>query len=83
MSEHPALLATQLEDGKVRCEVCAHRCVISPGQKGFCKVRENRGGELFSLSYGRLVAAHVDPIEKTAVPFFAREFELFDCRAWM
>jgi pyruvate formate lyase activating enzyme len=70
MSEHPALLASQLEDGKVRCEVCAHRCVINPGQKGFCKVRENRGGKLFSLSYGRLVAAHVDPIEKKPLYHF-------------
>ena len=70
MLDHPALLANRLEDGKVRCELCAHRCLIRPGQKGLCKVRENRGGELFSLSYGRLIASHVDPIEKKPLYHF-------------
>ncbi len=70
MSDHPALLATQLENGKVRCELCAHRCLIRPGQRGICRVRENRGGELFSLSYGRLIASHVDPIEKKPLYHF-------------
>lgn len=70
MADHPALLVTPLEDGKVRCELCAHRCVIRPGQKGLCRVRENRDGELFSLSYGHLIASHVDPIEKNRYTIF-------------
>lgn len=70
MADHPALLVTPLEDGKVRCELCAHRCVIRPGQKGLCRVRENRDGELFSLSYGHLIASHVDPIEKKPLYHF-------------
>ena len=70
MTEHPALLFKQLEDGKVRCDLCAHRCLIRPGRRGLCKVRENRGGELFSLSYGRLIASHVDPIEKKPLYHF-------------
>ena len=70
MSDHPALLATQLENEKVRCELCAHRCLIRLGQRGICRVRENRGGELFSLSYGRLIASHVDPIEKKPLYHF-------------
>lgn len=70
MSDHPALLTSHLEDGKVRCELCAHRCLIRPGQKGLCKVRENREGELFSLIYGRLIASHVDPIEKKPLYHF-------------
>lgn len=32
--------------------------------RGLCGVRENRGGELYSLVYGKLVAESVDPIEK-------------------
>ena len=70
MTEHPALLFRQLEDEKVRCDLCAHRCLIRPGRRGLCKVRENRGGELFSLSYGRLIASHVDPIEKKPLYHF-------------
>ena len=50
--------------GKVRCFLCAHRCVIREGKRGICAVRENVGGRLYSLVYGKLVATHVDPIEK-------------------
>jgi len=59
-----ALFFKQLEDGKVRCDLCAHRCVIEDGERGFCGVRENRSGTLYSLVYGRAIATHVDPIEK-------------------
>ncbi len=70
MAEQPARLYSPLEDGKLRCELCAHRCLIPPGQKGLCRVRENRDGELIALSYGRLIAAHVDPIEKKPLYHF-------------
>jgi pyruvate formate lyase activating enzyme len=59
-----ALLYRPLENGVVRCALCAHRCKISPGHRGICQVRENRDGQLVSLVYGKLVAQHVDPIEK-------------------
>lgn len=52
----------------VRCQLCANRCTIAPGGRGRCRVRENVGGELRSLSYGRPLAAHLDPIEKK--PFY-------------
>ncbi len=51
-------------NGNVRCLLCRHRCVISEGKRGICGVRENRGGKLYSLVYGKLIAYHVDPIEK-------------------
>lgn len=54
----------RLKDKRVRCDLCAHRCVIEDGQKGVCKVRTNQGGDLYSLVYGKAVATHVDPIEK-------------------
>ncbi len=56
------------EKGKVICELCPHRCVIKDGKKGICGARKNIGGKLISLSYGRVVAEHADPIEKK--PFF-------------
>ncbi len=59
-----AALYEKLPDGRVRCALCAHRCVIAEGKRGVCAVRENRGGTLVSLVYGRLIARHVDPIEK-------------------
>lgn len=58
------ILATSLADGSVRCGVCAHRCLVRPGRRGICGVRENRDGRLISLAYGRVVAIGLDPIEK-------------------
>jgi pyruvate formate lyase activating enzyme len=59
-----AYLYETLEDNKVRCRLCAHRCVIKPQERGICKVRENKDGVLQALTYGRLIARSVDPIEK-------------------
>jgi pyruvate formate lyase activating enzyme len=63
-----AMLYDRLEDGKVKCNLCAHRCTISPGKRGICRVRENQDGRLVSLVYEKAVACSVDPIEKK--PFF-------------
>jgi len=52
----------------VLCQLCAQRCVIKDGGRGLCRARENVGGELRSLVYGRPLAIHLDPIEKK--PFF-------------
>ncbi|MBF0487834.1 MAG: AmmeMemoRadiSam system radical SAM enzyme [Nitrospirae bacterium] len=60
-----ALLFDKLKEGDVvLCGMCAHRCRIPDGGRGQCAVRENRGGMLYCLVYGRLCASHIDPIEK-------------------
>ena len=59
-----AFLYDKLDGLRVRCNLCAHFCVIKDGQRGRCGVRENREGTLFSLVYGRPIALNVDPIEK-------------------
>jgi len=59
-----AYLYEKLGNQRVRCFLCNHRCLIKEGSKGICKVRENRGGALVSLVYGKVIARHVDPIEK-------------------
>lgn len=53
-----------LAGGEVRCKLCPRECRISRGKRGFCRVRENRDGKLFSLVYGNPCAIHLDPIEK-------------------
>lgn len=58
------------EDGAAACRLCAHRCVVKPGKRGVCAVRENRKGRLVTLVYGEVVAAHVDPIEKKPLYHF-------------
>ncbi len=65
-----ALLYEKLEDQKVRCNLCSHRCVIAEGRRGICRVRENKAGVLQSLVYGRLIARQIDPIEKKPLYHF-------------
>lgn len=52
------------EGNKVQCSLCCHRCLISPGKRGICAVRENRDGTLYSLVYDKVIAQNIDPIEK-------------------
>ena len=52
----------------VQCTLCPHRCIIADGERGHCRVRENRGGRLYSMVYGNPCAVHIDPIEKK--PFY-------------
>jgi pyruvate formate lyase activating enzyme len=59
-----ALLYQKLEEGRVRCNLCAHRCTVAPGRKGVCLVRENRDGTLYTLVYGIPLSQAVDPVEK-------------------
>ncbi len=59
-----ALLYEELDNQRVRCNLCAHRCVIAPGRKGVCLVRENRDGTLYTLVYGIPLSQAVDPVEK-------------------
>ncbi|MGK7878319.1 MAG: AmmeMemoRadiSam system radical SAM enzyme [Xenococcaceae cyanobacterium] len=59
-----AMLYERLPDSRVRCNLCAHCCLIADGKKGICQVRENQGGTLYTLVYGRTISQNVDPVEK-------------------
>ena len=37
---------------------------LGDGERGYCGVRENRGGTCYTLVYSRVCVAHADPIEK-------------------
>ena len=50
------------------CFLCQRRCYIKEGERGFCRVRQNIGGALQSLNYGKCAAYCMDPIEKK--PFY-------------
>ena len=52
----------------VKCQLCPKGCIISEGKRGDCRVRENRGGKLYTMVYGNVCAVNVDPIEKK--PFY-------------
>src|SRR5258707_1861704 len=57
-------------DGRVHCYLCPRHCHIGEGQGGFCFIRVNRGGKLYSLGYGAPAALQVDPIEKKPLNHF-------------
>ncbi|HNX80689.1 MAG TPA: AmmeMemoRadiSam system radical SAM enzyme [Candidatus Omnitrophota bacterium] len=62
---HEASYYQKLQDAVVQCQLCPRLCVILPGKRGYCGVRQNQNGTLYTLSYARLVSiTSEDPVEK-------------------
>ena len=55
---------------RVHCYLCPRHCHIGDGQSGFCFIRVNQGGKLYSLGYASPAALQVDPIEKKPLNHF-------------
>ena len=80
--------------GRVHCFLCPRHCHIGEGQSGFCFIRVNQGGKLYSLGYASPAALQIDPIEKKPLNHFlpgTRVFSLgtagcnmgcFFCQNW-
>ena len=61
----------EADDGShLLCKLCPRGCSLAPGQRGFCFVRENRAGQLYSGTYGRSTGFCIDPIEKKPLNHF-------------
>jgi pyruvate formate lyase activating enzyme len=60
----PAMHFVKLDHQVVQCRLCPRQCEVADGDRGRCGVRENRGGDYYTLVYGRAVAVNNDPIEK-------------------
>lgn len=54
---------TVVTGNTVQCELCFRKCIITEGSQGFCRVRENRDGKLYTFTYGRPCGLQIDPIE--------------------
>jgi len=67
---HQAQWWQHQNDGRILCILCPRRCKIGEGQTGFCYIRKNISGELYSLGYGRPTALAIDPIEKKPLSHF-------------
>jgi pyruvate formate lyase activating enzyme len=57
-------------DGRVECDLCPRHCRLRDGQRGFCFVRQNVGGQLELTTYGRSSGFCVDPVEKKPLNHF-------------
>ena len=53
-----------VKNGKIKCGLCHHACVIGEDQSGICKTRLNKSGKLISAVYGYPACTGVDPVEK-------------------
>jgi pyruvate formate lyase activating enzyme len=54
----------KLEHKKIRCLLCPRKCEIDDLERGYCGVRENRGGRYYTLVHSRACTYHADPVEK-------------------
>jgi len=67
---YKAMFFEKLKNNYVRCDLCPNNCVLKENETGICGVRQNIGGELYTLVYNQPVAIHVDPIEKKPLYHF-------------
>lgn len=65
---HQARYYKKLANNIIECQLCPRKCQVSDLERGYCGVRENIAGEYYTLAYGEVCTANVDPIEKK--PFF-------------
>ncbi len=75
--EKEARFYEKLEDLTVRCTLCPHKCTIADGKKGFCRVRKNKSGTLYSEIYGEISSVGIDPIEKKPLFHFYPGSKIF------
>jgi pyruvate formate lyase activating enzyme len=89
-----ALYYDRLGGNKIRCRICPKECVVGDRERGFCGVKENRGGRYYTLVYGQCAAVNLDPIEKKPLFHFLPSssafsiatagcnFDCKDCQNW-
>ena len=65
-----AMFYTKAQEQAVNCHLCNHHCHIKLDKHGICGVRKNQDGTLWSLVYGKVIAQHIDPIEKKPLYHF-------------
>jgi pyruvate formate lyase activating enzyme len=58
------------DNGKILCTLCPRYCRMGEGQPGFCFIRKNVGGKLYSLGYGKSAGFALDPVEKKPLNHF-------------
>jgi len=67
---HLAKWWEETERGKILCTLCPRYCELGNGQHGFCYIRKNVDGKLYSLGYGKPSGFGIDPIEKKPLNHF-------------
>ncbi len=72
----------RLDDNVVECQLCPWHCRIPPGKSGRCGVRRNIDGVLRAVTYGRVTAVNLDPIEKKPLYHFCPGAQILSLGSW-
>jgi pyruvate formate lyase activating enzyme len=72
-----ATLYSRLPSGRLRCTACARLCEIPEGKVGLCGIRGVVEDKLRLLVYGKVIAGHIDPIEKKPVTHYRPGTSIF------
>lgn len=68
---YPGRFWHEVENGaRIHCDLCPRACVLKDGDRGFCFVRQNQGGEMILTTYGLSTGFCVDPVEKKPLNHF-------------
>lgn len=76
-NQKEAMFYDKLGNDKVKCNLCPNDCIISNNKIGFCGVRKNINGTLYTLIYGKISSAAIDPIEKKPLYNFYPNSDVF------
>lgn len=68
--------------GSIVCGICPHRCSISEGKSGICRVRHVVDGALYAENYGEISSIGIDPIEKKPLFHFRPGKEILSCGSY-
>ncbi|HTE55174.1 MAG TPA: AmmeMemoRadiSam system radical SAM enzyme [Kofleriaceae bacterium] len=69
-ADHPGRYWVPDQGGKILCQLCPRACRLGDGQRAFCFVRMNQGGQMVLTTYGRSSGFCIDPIEKKPLNHF-------------
>ncbi|MBT8377771.1 MAG: AmmeMemoRadiSam system radical SAM enzyme [Ignavibacteria bacterium] len=58
------------DNDRILCTLCPRYCKIGEGQPGFCFIRQNHDGKLYTIGYGKPTGFAIDPIEKKPLNHF-------------
>ena len=67
---HLAKWWEKTDNNRLLCTLCPRYCKIADGQPGFCYIRQNHAGKLYTLGYGKPTGFAIDPIEKKPLNHF-------------
>jgi pyruvate formate lyase activating enzyme len=70
LSRVKAMFYKKLDGTAIECELCPRHCLVTDMERGYCGVRENQGGEYYTLVHSRACSMNIDPIEKKPLSHF-------------